>query len=168
MRNDLPRAYRERVLDAAVKAEVAEDPAARRKLIEAAANWTRMAEYEEKHPSDSLTGTADTKLRRRQMATGRSGPALEAAQGLTRPIDGGTMAAMGMPQAQMWRLSADRRTIRLQLPPLRLAGMKEPVDIHLDFEAEAVDEMLQRLTELRRRCCHRRFGSELHALRDDL
>jgi hypothetical protein len=46
-------------------------------------------------------------------------------------------------------LSTDRRTIRLQLPPFRLARRKTPIEIHLDFEAEAVDEMLQRLTELR-------------------
>jgi hypothetical protein len=52
-------------------------------------------------------------------------------------------------QAQLWRLSPDRRSVRLQLPPLRLAGRQKPVDIHLDFEAEAVDEILQRLTELR-------------------
>jgi hypothetical protein len=50
---------------------------------------------------------------------------------------------------QMWRLSPDRRSVRLQLPPLRLARMKKPVDIHVDFEAEMVDQLLQRLTELR-------------------
>lgn len=32
---------------------------------------------------------------------------------------------------------------------LKLAGLVEPLDIHLDFEAEAVDEILQRLTEPR-------------------
>jgi hypothetical protein len=52
-------------------------------------------------------------------------------------------------QAQLWRLSTDRRTVRLQLPPLRLADLKKPVEVHLDFEAEAVDEILQRLSELR-------------------
>jgi hypothetical protein len=56
---------------------------------------------------------------------------------------------IGTTQAQLWRLSPDRRTVRLQLPPLRLAGQENPVDIHLDFEADTVDEMLQRLTELR-------------------
>jgi hypothetical protein len=52
-------------------------------------------------------------------------------------------------QAQLWRLSPDRRSVRLRLPPLRLVGREKPVDIHLDFDAEAVDEILQRLTELR-------------------
>jgi hypothetical protein len=59
-----------------------------------------------------------------------------------------TTLPIGTPQ-QMWRLSPDRRSVRLQLPPLKLAGMKKPVDIHLDFEAETVDQILQRLTELR-------------------
>jgi hypothetical protein len=54
-----------------------------------------------------------------------------------------------LPQAQMWRLSPDSRTIRLQLPPIQFAGIRQSIDIHLDFEAEAVDEILQRLTELR-------------------
>jgi hypothetical protein len=56
---------------------------------------------------------------------------------------------LSVSQAQLWRLSLDRRTVRLQLPPFRLARRKTPVDIHLDFEAEAVDEFLQRLSELR-------------------
>jgi hypothetical protein len=56
----------------------------------------------------------------------------------------------GVLQAQLWRLSADRRTVRAcHCRPLRVAGLQKPVDIHLDFEAEAVDEVLQRLTELR-------------------
>jgi hypothetical protein len=40
-----------------------------------------------------------------------------------------TTLPIGTPQ-QMWRLSPDRRSVRLQLPPLKLAGMKKPVDIH--------------------------------------
>lgn len=60
-----------------------------------------------------------------------------------------TSRPLSFSQARLWRLSTDRRTIRLQLPPFRLARRKTPIEIHLDFEAEAVDEMLQRLTELR-------------------
>ena len=32
---------------------------------------------------------------------------------------------------------------------VRLATSTKPIDIHLDFEAEAADEILQRLTALR-------------------
>jgi hypothetical protein len=39
--------------------------------------------------------------------------------------------------------------IRLQLSPLRLAGVKKPLDILLEFDAKTVDEMLKRLTDLR-------------------
>lgn len=47
------------------------------------------------------------------------------------------------------KLLADRRTVRLQLPPLPLPGLSEPVDVHLDLNTAAVDEILRRLTELR-------------------
>jgi hypothetical protein len=48
--------------------------------------------------------------------------------------------------ATMWTLSADRRSVRLALPPLRLAGMPEPLTVYMDFDAEAVDAMLERLS----------------------
>jgi hypothetical protein len=51
--------------------------------------------------------------------------------------------------ATMWTLSADRRSVRLALPPLRLAGMPEPLMVYMDFDAEAVDAMLERLSILR-------------------
>jgi len=43
----------------------------------------------------------------------------------------------------------DRETVRLNLPPLPMAGMPEPLRIHLDFDAASVDDMLDRLTMLR-------------------
>ena len=43
----------------------------------------------------------------------------------------------------------NRETVRLQLPALSMAGMAEPLRIHLDFDAESVGEMLERLTVLR-------------------
>ena len=52
---------------------------------------------------------------------------------------------------QMWTLTDDRQTVRLAVPPLPLEGLPEPLRITLDFNAEAVDEILQRLTELRER-----------------
>ena len=52
-------------------------------------------------------------------------------------------------QATMWALSADRKTVRLAVPPLRLAGMPEPLAVYMDFDAKTVDAMLERLTILR-------------------
>jgi hypothetical protein len=57
--------------------------------------------------------------------------------------------AFNVNQTQLWRLSPDRRSVRMQLPPLKIARSPKPIDIHLDFETETVDEILQRLTELR-------------------
>jgi hypothetical protein len=51
----------------------------------------------------------------------------------------------------MWTLSADRKTVRLALPPLSLDGIPEPVTIHMNFDAETVDAMLERLSILRSR-----------------
>jgi hypothetical protein len=49
----------------------------------------------------------------------------------------------------MWELTADRKTVRLRVPPVRLMGLPKPVDMHFDFDAEAVDNVLVRLTLLR-------------------
>ena len=54
-----------------------------------------------------------------------------------------------MPAERMWTLSDDLETVRLQLPPLPIDGIPEPLRVHLDFDAELVDEILQRLTLLR-------------------
>ena len=48
----------------------------------------------------------------------------------------------------MWTLSADRRSVRLALPPLQMAGA-EPLKVAIDFEATTVDEIINRLTMLR-------------------
>jgi hypothetical protein len=50
---------------------------------------------------------------------------------------------------QMWTLSDDRELVRLALPALPLEGLPEPLRVHLDFGAEAIDEILERLTDLR-------------------
>jgi hypothetical protein len=52
-------------------------------------------------------------------------------------------------QATMWTLNADRKTVRLAVPPLRFAGMPEPLAVYMDFDAVTVDAMLERLTILR-------------------
>ena len=58
----------------------------------------------------------------------------------------------GMPiehgPAEMFTL-LDHDTVRLELPELPIAGMGEPLRIHLAFDAESVGEMLERLTVLR-------------------
>ena len=54
-----------------------------------------------------------------------------------------------MPLGRNWTLSDDLETVRLQLPPLPIDGMPEPLRVHLEFDAEMVDEILQRLTVLR-------------------
>jgi hypothetical protein len=54
-------------------------------------------------------------------------------------------------QATMWTLSADRKLVRLAVPPLRIAGMPEPLAVYMDFDAKTVDAMLERLSILRSR-----------------
>lgn len=56
---------------------------------------------------------------------------------------------LDMSPERMWTLTDDRGSVRLHLPPLIVAGMPKPLRIHLDFDAEMVDEILQRLTVLR-------------------
>jgi hypothetical protein len=51
----------------------------------------------------------------------------------------------------MWTLSADRKTVRLAVPPLSFDGIPEPISIHMNFDAETVDAMLERLSILRSR-----------------
>jgi hypothetical protein len=60
----------------------------------------------------------------------------------------GTMP-VELAQTQMWSLSADRRAVRQLLPPITLAGVANPILVHLDFDAETIDAMLERLSVLR-------------------
>ena len=50
---------------------------------------------------------------------------------------------------QAWTLSDDRETVRFNLPALPIDGLPEPLRVHLDFDAEALDEMMDRLAILR-------------------
>jgi hypothetical protein len=52
-------------------------------------------------------------------------------------------------QTTMWTMSEDRKTVRLALPPLPIAGMPEPLAVFMDFDAKTVDAMLERLSILR-------------------
>jgi hypothetical protein len=51
--------------------------------------------------------------------------------------------------ARMWTLNEDRRSVRLSLPPIRLAGVPEPLRVSIDLKADMVDEILHRLSVLR-------------------
>jgi hypothetical protein len=56
---------------------------------------------------------------------------------------------LGSQSAMMWQVSEDRRIARMQLPPLRLAGTGGPLSIYFDMDAEAIDELLRKLSEVR-------------------
>jgi len=68
----------------------------------------------------------------------------------------------GMPwdlnPAEMFTL-LDRETVRLQLPALPVIRMDESLCIHLDFDAAAIDEILQKLGPRDRTCFQRRLGT---------
>jgi hypothetical protein len=59
------------------------------------------------------------------------------------------MVPVTMDPATMWTLNADKKSVRLTLPPLSLAGQARPLFVALDFEAATVEEMIDRLTALR-------------------
>jgi hypothetical protein len=62
----------------------------------------------------------------------------------------GEQGGMGMKfePEQTWVLSEDRQKVRFKLPPLRVAGQPQPLIIHLNFDREAVEQLLERLTTL--------------------
>jgi hypothetical protein len=51
-------------------------------------------------------------------------------------------------QEEMWTLGDDRRTMRLTMPPVNVTK-PGPVSIRIEFDAEALDAILARLTRLR-------------------
>jgi hypothetical protein len=55
------------------------------------------------------------------------------------------------PPEEMWTLSADRKTVRLDIPAIPVAGVGDAIRIHLDFDAHGADEVLKRLIVLRAR-----------------
>jgi len=48
-------------------------------------------------------------------------------------------------------LSADRKTVRLHVPPVMIAGQPEPLRLHADFDAKAIDSLIDHLAYLRAR-----------------
>jgi hypothetical protein len=51
--------------------------------------------------------------------------------------------------AMMWTLNADKKSVRLTLPPLPLAGQAKPLFVVLNFGTATVDEIIDRLLSLR-------------------
>jgi hypothetical protein len=50
----------------------------------------------------------------------------------------------------LWTLSKDRKAVRMAIPPLPVAGLSEPLQVYVAFDAGMVDETLTRLAMLRR------------------
>ena len=49
----------------------------------------------------------------------------------------------------MWTLSNNRKSVRFHILPVPILGLPERLRLHVDFDAEALDEAMQRLTVLR-------------------
>ena len=60
------------------------------------------------------------------------------------------MMAANIEIERMWTVNEDRGSVKLSLPPLPLHGLPEPLRVTIDFEADVVEEILGRLTLLRR------------------
>jgi hypothetical protein len=45
----------------------------------------------------------------------------------------------------MWTLSGNRKTVRLKLPPLPVAGLPGPLRVTMDLDAGTVDAIIDRL-----------------------
>jgi hypothetical protein len=52
-------------------------------------------------------------------------------------------------QEQMWTLRPDRKLVRLYVPDLPVAGLREPLKVVMDFDAATVDAIVDRLSVLR-------------------
>jgi len=52
-------------------------------------------------------------------------------------------------QAEMWQLSADRRSVRMDLPELMVEGWPAPIRVKMYFDASVVDGIIERLLVLR-------------------
>jgi hypothetical protein len=61
----------------------------------------------------------------------------------------GNMMPIEHEQVWMWTLSADRRSVRMTLPPLPVNGLSEPIAVKIDFGAGIIEQMIERLTMLR-------------------
>jgi hypothetical protein len=60
-----------------------------------------------------------------------------------------TPLPLGAAQEQMWTLAGDCRSVHMTLPPFPVAGVPEPLTVHVEFDTRTIDEILQRLSVLR-------------------
>jgi hypothetical protein len=67
------------------------------------------------------------------------------------PMDRKDMMPVDAAAGALFVLSEDSNSVRLVLPPLPIAGMPEPITVFMDFDAKAIDTILERLTVLRGR-----------------
>jgi hypothetical protein len=59
------------------------------------------------------------------------------------------MMAVAPAYRPKWVLVRNRQSARLTLPPVLLAGFTRPLKLFLDFDVAAIDETIDRLTDLR-------------------
>jgi hypothetical protein len=59
------------------------------------------------------------------------------------------MMPVAIDPVMMWTLNADKKSVRLTLPPLPLAGQAKPLFVVLDFGTATVDQTIDRLLSLR-------------------
>jgi hypothetical protein len=52
-------------------------------------------------------------------------------------------------QEEMWTLRPDRKLVRLYVPDLPVAGLRDPLKVVMDFDAATVDAIVHRLSVLR-------------------
>jgi hypothetical protein len=64
-------------------------------------------------------------------------------------MDSEDMMSVDLDVGAMWTLSEDHATVRLRLPPVVLEGLPRALELHLDFDIDAVEEILARLSALR-------------------
>jgi hypothetical protein len=64
-------------------------------------------------------------------------------------MDPEDMMPVDLDVAGLWTLSEDRTTVRFKLPPVLLESLPRALELHLDFDADAVDDILARLSVLR-------------------
>ena len=70
------------------------------------------------------------------------------------------IAVMKNNAEQMWRIAADRRFVRLALQELAVPGLKQPLKVDIQFDAAAVDRIIERLLVLRSQMLPQRKQSE--------
>ena len=63
-------------------------------------------------------------------------------------------------QEVSWNLSDDRKTVRLDIPPLRLARIRQPIVVQICFDAMAVDTILNSARNVARTDAAEAAGAE--------